>query len=271
MSACGQVSSDRLYEEFERRYVIVFMVIAGDIGVSGRLINLGVGVAEFHFVQDYERLVARLIASHPLDEAMEMAVGGKYLLLGEIERSILSWAGLTDDMTVIDLGCGSGRLAHALGKEFKIDYTGIDIVQSLLDYAKTKSPSNYRFILNRNLTLPVKTGTADIICAFSVFTHLLHAESYIYLEEMRRALKPTGKVIFSFIEFSEKDHWPAFEYTVAAQRNSTVPHLNTFIERSSISVWCEKLGFNCEQIIDSAAAPYGGPALGHSLAVLGLK
>ena len=225
-------------------------------------------VADFHFVQDYERLVANLVAAHPIDEAMSLAVGGGYDLLGQIEREILRYIGLRDGMTVVDLGCGSGRLSHALGKAFKIEYTGIDIVQALLDYAKTKSPANYKFLLNRSLTLPLESGTADIICAFSVFTHLLHAETYLYLEEMRRVLKPGGKVVFSFLEFAEKDHWPVFVSTVTVQRNNTAPHLNTFIERSVIPLWCEKLGYVCDEIIDSPAAPYGGPALGHSLAVL---
>lgn len=225
-------------------------------------------MAEFHFVQDYERLVADLVATYPIDEAMEKAVGGAYELLGRIERSILRYAGLKDGMAVVDLGCGSGRLAYALGQECKVEYTGIDIVEALLAYARTKTPPNYKFILHRLLTLPVETEAADIVCAFSVFTHLLHSETYLYLEEMRRVLKPDGKVIFSFLEFAEKDHWPVFVSTVTTQRDSSAPHLNTFIERNAIRLWCEKLGFECQEIIDSAAAPHGDAALGQSIAIL---
>jgi hypothetical protein len=32
-------------------------------------------MAEFHFVEDYERLVEELIRNYPIDEAMERAVG----------------------------------------------------------------------------------------------------------------------------------------------------------------------------------------------------
>lgn len=33
-------------------------------------------MAQFHYVEDYERLVSELISKHPIDEAMSLAVGG---------------------------------------------------------------------------------------------------------------------------------------------------------------------------------------------------
>ena len=225
-------------------------------------------MAQFHFVEDYERLIKSLLAVHPVETAMELAVGGKYELLGEIERDILVHAGLRNGMTVVDLGCGSGRLAHALGKVMKIDYWGIDIVEELLRYARTKAPNNYEFVLNRKLTLPIGDAAADMVCAFSVFTHLLHTETYLYLQDFRRVLKPGGRAIFSFFEFTEPNHWPVFDGTVATQRNSSTPHLNMFIERNAIELWSNKLGFEVERFIDSQAAPWGGDALGQTIAIL---
>jgi len=213
-------------------------------------------------------LVRDLIASHPLDEAMARAVGGSYDLIGGIERDALIHAGLRDGMAVVDLGGGSGRLAHALGQRMHIEYFGVDIIEELLRYARTKAPENYRFVLNRALTLPADDASADMACAFSVFTHLLHAETHLYLEDMRRVLRPGGRVVFSFLEFAEPDHWPVFEATVGGQRTSTAPHLNTFVERDAIGLWCRKLGYECEAFIDSGVAPWGGPSLGQSLAIL---
>lgn len=171
-------------------------------------------------------------------------------------------------MSVVDLGCGSGRLPSALGKSFQIDYCGIDVVEELLAYARTKSPANYRFVKNHTLTIPAPDASADIISGFSVFTHLLHAETYLYMKDMRRVLKSGGALVFSFLEFTEATHWPIFEATVAAQSASRTWHLNTFIERGTIDLWCSKLGYKCEQFIDSTAAPYGPEALGQSVAVL---
>ncbi|NJO55706.1 MAG: class I SAM-dependent methyltransferase [Rhodospirillales bacterium] len=225
-------------------------------------------MADFHFVEDYERHVAHLLSQHPLDEAMSLAVGGNYDHVGSIECAVLKAFGLVDGMSVIDLGCGSGRLAHALGKELAIDYLGIDIIEALLDYAKTKTPANFKFVMHRELSIPANDTSADIICAFSVFTHLLHTESYIYLEEMRRALKPGGLIIFSFLEFAAPEHWAVFESTLAVQRSGTAPHLNIFIERNAIDCWSEHLGLQREAFIDASDARWEGHHLGQSVAVL---
>jgi ubiquinone/menaquinone biosynthesis C-methylase UbiE len=227
-------------------------------------------MAKFHFVEDYARLVRRLKWKYPLDEAMSRAVGGGgYEHIGQIEAAIVNYAGLRDGNSLIDLGCGSGRLASALGKEMSIDYCGTDVVKSLLEYAKKKSPKNYKFILNRALNIPLPDDSSDMATAFSVFTHLLHHESYIYLEDLRRVVRPGGIVIFSFLEFAEASHWSQFEATVNVQRSATLPHLNQFTERSQIELWAEKIGYDSVRFVDSTDSPWGAAgSLGQSVAIL---
>ena len=57
-------------------------------------------------------------------------------------------------------------------------------------------------MLNRALYIPAPDACADMVCAFSVFTHLLHTETYLYLEDIRRVLRPGGRLVFSFLEFA---------------------------------------------------------------------
>jgi len=188
-------------------------------------------MAKFHFVEDYEAHVQDLIRSYPMDEAMSLAVGGSYHEIGEIEERILRHAGLQDGMSLVDLGCGSGRLAHVLSASMRIKYLGTDVVQILLDYAKTKCKPDYTFKLHRELSIPAADRSLDMVCAFSVFTHLLHEETYIYLEDIKRALKPGGKLVFSFLEFDRNPHWTVFDSNVQARRKAANVHLNMFIER----------------------------------------
>ncbi len=227
-------------------------------------------MAKFHFVEDYERLVRRLMWKYPLDEAMSRAVGGGgYEHIGQVEAAIVKYAGLRDGDSLIDLGCGSGRLASALGQQMKIEYSGIDVIRALLKYAKKKSPENYKFILNRTLGIPLPDASADMATAFSVFTHLLHHESYIYLEHMKRVVRPGGLVIFSFLEFAEASHWSQFEATVDVQRSATMPHLNQYMERSQIELWSSKIGYGSVRFVDGPDSPWGSPgALGQSVAIL---
>lgn len=226
-------------------------------------------MAQFHFVEDYEQHVANLLATHPIDEAMALAVGGNYEEIGFIEAQILRHSGLRSGMSVLDLGCGSGRLAYALSRtEIAISYVGIDIIQSLLDYAATKAPGHYRFLLNRELSIPVESASIDIACAFSVFTHLLHEETYLYMQDIRRALRPDGRLVFSFLEFAEPSHWSVFANMVENKRVTAAAPLNTFIERSTIEVWARQLGYAVQQFISGSEAVPDGRALGQATVVL---
>lgn len=228
-------------------------------------------MAEFHFVEDYERQVAALIDAYPIDEAMSLAVGGDFEVIGAIEFGILQHAGLAPGASVFDLGCGSGRLAVALSdSDIVREYVGTDVVQSLLDYAATKCRPEFRFVLNRKLTIPVPPNSVDIACAFSVFTHLLHHESFIYLEEMRRVVRPGGRIVFSFLEFAEPGHWLIFEQTVQTQRTGTSAPLNQFIERNAIKSWAGHLGLEIETFIDGSTDT-GSGALGQATAILSVK
>ncbi len=226
--------------------------------------------ADFHFVRDYRRTVTKLLARFPVDEAMSQAVGGNYEHYGAIECALLRYAGLRDNMSLIDFGCGSGRLAWALGREpSHIDYCGIDIEQRLLDYAKTKSPPHFRFVLNHALRIPAADAAADMVCAFSVFTHLHHTESYLYLEDIHRVLRPNGRLVFSFLEFAQPLHWKIFEETLAGERRRAKFHLVQFIERNVIDLWCDKIGYEKVAYVSSDAAPWGGTdPLGQSAVIL---
>ena len=220
-----------------------------------------------HFVKDYEAFVHMLLANFKHDDAMSHAVGGAYEETGQTERAILEYAGLKPGMSLVDVGCGSGRLSTALA-DMPLNYLGTDVVQALLDHAKSKAPANFRFARHVELNIPAESASVDMICAFSVFTHLQHTETYIYLTDFLRALRPGGAVVFSFLEFSTDHHWPVFARTVEEQKAGTLAHLNMFIERHVIEVWCSHLGFELVEIVNGADAPWGTRALGQCTAIL---
>jgi SAM-dependent methyltransferase len=198
--------------------------------------------ARFHFLEDYRRLVRSLIAQHPLPQAMSIAVGGSYEALGEIEKELLVGVGLKPDQTLLDVGCGSGRLAKALVPYLTSGrFVGTDVVQELLDYARDGCPASWEFALVEEIRIPFRDNTADMACFFSVFTHLLHEESYCYLLDARRVVKPGGKIVFSFLEYEH--NWQIFADTFSTVlRGGQSVHLNTFIGRDAIAAWANHLG-----------------------------
>ena len=204
-----------------------------------------------HYVAEYEEYVAWLNTQFDHDEAMAYAVGGgDFEKVGEWALSLLTNFGLADGHTVVDVGCGSGRLAAALSRSFgdRIAYLGLDVVEELLAHARTISDPSYTFALNTELTIPVPDSTADFIVFFSVVTHLLHEESYRYLRDAARALKPGGRLVVTFLE-SEK-HWSIFERVVDIY---DLPHVTEplvmFIERPMLETWVAKLGLELEQVL----------------------
>ncbi len=200
-----------------------------------------------HFESDYNRLVEHKLASRDRKDAMAESIGGNFSHFGLFQRALLLQLGLPSEGHLLDVGCGSGRLAHALKDLGQLEYTGIDVVQSLLDHASEicGNPA-WRFVKSTDFKLPLENESVDMAVAFSLFTHLLHEETYAYLAEMRRVLKPGGRLVFSFLDFSVPEHWSVFASNLAHMDNRV--HLNQFISTSMIEAWAEHLRLNVEAI-----------------------
>jgi ubiquinone/menaquinone biosynthesis C-methylase UbiE len=230
--------------------------------------------------ESYRRHIAGLIKNHDLDTAMNFAIGGNYQAFGIVQRELLIQHGLQPNHRLIDVGCGSGRLASALKDYLAGDYLGTDVVPELLEYARKRCPPQWRFELAEELAIPEASAAADMVCFFSVFTHLLHEQSFEYLMEAVRVLKPGGKIIFSFLEFDVDCNWGVFE---AMLRTKVRTYLNMFIGRDAVQAWARHLGASIEHlqkgderciplphpiILDDGSRWEGFGALGQSVAVL---
>jgi len=199
----------------------------------------------------YVGWVDRAKATMSHEEAMQYAVGGGFEAFGVIEAAILRHYGLGEDDMLVDVGCGSGRLAIPLSRTHRGGYLGTDLVPDLLAYARGRcARPDWRFERAKGLRIPAADARADMVCFFSVLTHLLHEQSYLYLEEARRVLKPGGRIVFSFLEFALAGHWPEFAATVEGARRSGHHPLNVFIERDAIRAWAAHLDLRIDDIRD---------------------
>jgi SAM-dependent methyltransferase len=202
-----------------------------------------------HFVRDYRRVVVNLLTLHPIDKAMALAVGGgDYDVNGALECDALLQAGLKSGHSVVDIGCGSGRLSTELSRRFGdgIEYLGIDVVPELIDYARQKASPRFRFVTTRGLTIAASDNSVDFVCAFSVFTHLKHRETLTYMEECRRVLRSSGCLLFTFLELPR--HRREFVYTLAVTVLGRRKVQNHFISRRAIRRWAARLGFSVASI-----------------------
>ncbi len=246
------------------------------------LTSQGFAEANFNFRRVYTNWFNALKGQGRTDEqAAYLTVGGEVELFGLLERELLRGFGLQPNHYLIDVGCGSGRLTKALASYLTGHYLGIDVVPELLAYAQRNGKPHWRFEVTTGQIIPEQDAQADMICFFSVLTHLLHEQSYIYLREAKRVLKPGGKVVLSFMEFGCPEHWSVFEAAIA-QIGMDLP-LYVFMSRDGIEAWAAHLGFTIEAIhggtdplislpypvnLDDGRLVEGRMALGQSVCVL---
>jgi ubiquinone/menaquinone biosynthesis C-methylase UbiE len=226
-----------------------------------------------HYVEEYQAFVTHLFERYSPEEAASLAVGGTYDFIGDLTIALLRYLGVDLASDIIDVGCGSGRLATKLTPNgFSGTYLGTDVAPQLLNFARERCPAEFRFELVEGLTIPADDCCADTVTVFSVFTHLRHEESYLYLREIHRVLRPLGRIIISFVEFAEPNHWPIFIDTASQTEAGSLPHLNQFIERNAIQAWAEHLGFATERFIyghePCIPTPTGPASFGQSVAIL---
>lgn len=114
--------------------------------------------------------------------------------------------------SIIDIGCGVGRLAYGLHGWYDGRYVGIDIVRNLIDYCKKNFPrfefyhmdvSNSYYNPNgridpHDMVLPVEEKAFDVAVLFSVYSHLLPKTLLRMTSEVSRTLKPKGRCLATF-------------------------------------------------------------------------
>ncbi len=182
------------------------------------------------------------------DEAMRLAVGGEFDAVGKLEYYLLRSLGLSSGHLVIDVGCGSGRLARQLASDTSIRYVGTDVVPRLLEAARTAAGRNdWEFRLVEGIRIPCPDNVADFVTFFSVLTHITHEESFLYLQEAARCLKAGGRAVLSFLEFRIPCHWETFKMSLRAKPDGP---LTQFVDGDGLTAWASHSGLMVESFFD---------------------
>lgn len=115
-------------------------------------------------------------------------------LLAENEINFLKISGLTDNMDVLDIGCGMGNTVNLLNENFaNLNITGIDSNPEFIDCCQLESKSNMQFIQSDVYNLGAIPEKFDFIYARFLFQHLVYPEKV--LQEALKTLKPNGIMV----------------------------------------------------------------------------
>ncbi|MBI2437154.1 MAG: methyltransferase domain-containing protein [Candidatus Magasanikbacteria bacterium] len=102
-----------------------------------------------------------------------------------------------DGFSILDLGCGTGRLYHLFSKFQGIDYAGLDQSEKQIEMAQKEFPDNI-YIVAEMTSLPFEDKRFDVVYCIATFHHLPDEETRLKsLSEMKRVLKPGGKIIMT--------------------------------------------------------------------------
>jgi SAM-dependent methyltransferase len=132
--------------------------------------------------------------------------------------------GLRPDHSVLDIGCGPGRIAVPLTGclSTRGGYAGFDIVGEEVAWCRshiTPRFPNFRFdrvdvhnarynpngaVAPEEFRFPYADESFDFVFATSVFTHMLGPEVEHYLGELARVLRPSGRALLTWFLLTDE-------------------------------------------------------------------
>jgi SAM-dependent methyltransferase len=206
--------------------------------------------------------LSQTLAGAALDA--EYVGGGDVHRIGFMERTIAARHHALASASVVDIGCGVGRLTRYLVPENLGAYLGTDVVPEALASAKAlaNDAAIFRFETVDSCVIPAEDASADIVCGFSVITHLLDEQIVDYFSEARRVLRPGGSVVFSYLDFASPLHQKQFWAFVRDKRRRH--DLLKFSEQSTLRFFADLVGLKVVEVItpnEPVAFPAGSMLL----------
>jgi SAM-dependent methyltransferase len=136
--------------------------------------------------------------------------------------------GLHPSSSVLEIGCGTGRLTYELTSFLTAEarYVGIDIEPVVIDWLRQNYGSklpNFEFVLldargtkynsdgrveAADVRFPIDDASFDVACAYAVFMHVPLDGIRNYLGELVRVLRPGGTAVVTFNAIWEGEGLP---------------------------------------------------------------
>jgi len=131
------------------------------------------------------------------------------LVLEPIQEILLDRVAVAAGERVIDIGCGCGvstiELARRMGRKGSV--TGVDISAPMLARARELAPADLplEFVLADATVHAFEPGRADLL--FSRFGVMFFADPTLSFQNMRKALRPGGRMVFASWREPRKNPW----------------------------------------------------------------
>ena len=165
------------------------------------------------------------------DPALHMVGGDEGGLRGLKQLALLEHFGLEPSASVLEIGCGLGRLSYELASFLDLDgrYTGFDVSPDAIEwlnehYAPRLANFQFDFVDVANprfhasgvadahdVQFQYPDAAFDMVCAFEVFMHLPLDGVRNYISEIARVLRPGGCAVLTFMTIWEPGAEPVYQ------------------------------------------------------------
>ncbi|MFD2166760.1 malonyl-ACP O-methyltransferase BioC [Thalassotalea euphylliae] len=109
-------------------------------------------------------------------------------------KHLMPWLPNKNDLTVIDLGCGTGFFSEILASRYQ-SVIGVDISNKMLNFTRENRNKDLRLVAGDAYHLPFRDNSIDLIYSNLVIQWCDPLEHAV--EEIMRVLKPGGTFVFT--------------------------------------------------------------------------
>lgn len=155
---------------------------------------------------------------------------GEYTDYAQALELVVSWTSALPTEEGLDLGTGTGNLAGKFVRQ-GVRMAAVDQSQQMLKQCKAKFPQLDARIGNL-LALPFTDAAFDFIVSSFALHHLSGAQTGLALEEMRRVLKPRGRICIADLLFRDERAKEAY--------TATFPENAEYALLPDVAEWLEK-------------------------------
>lgn len=165
-------------------------------------------------------------------------------------------------ISVLDVGCGNGRLLLGLPKDIK--YTGIDISKELLIEAEKAHPEHkfYETDITKD-SIWKHLPQYDYIFCIAVIHHIPTENDHLFvLEQIKKHLKPGGKVLITAWNLWQPNKYRKYHFDLKTKLQNwhylyipfqgkprfhfavTTPYLNRLLNKANLKLKIKKSSHN---------------------------